>query len=507
MSRDRFDELLKQKLDGEIGPPADLWKRIEAEMALRDASDRQSVSLSRRRLHMRYMAAAVLLGGILIAGVVGSLYYVESRQPILETELLPVPNDDTTQQNVPYGEKYVDRSESIIDNIIAKNDQISQAGDQVASTLSELNRTVLETERDQESASSSSDESVIGIESASNGSPVLAVAVQSAAVVETTAQIPPSHIADPVSEGEREQGIAHIQSEPVSVQRTKAVSEEVARDHRYSSVRSHVWEADEFAASDSRTLRASDAGSQTHTRRQKRSVAQSDGHLASGNNNNWAMRVYASGLGGTSEINRTGASATKMMGEIGIEEQYDRQHIYASSSAGPNISLDHKMPISAGVTGRWRFATRFGLEMGIVYTYLESNAKANRNGMFDYRVKQQLHYLGLPVSLVYTVFERRRFELFARGGVMLEQCVSAIQERRVGSMNGEFGEAERIDLDRGDVQFSAGLGFGGSYRFAGPVSVYLEPGVHYYAESNQPESYRTEHPWNFSVRAGFRFDF
>ena len=63
-------------------------------------------------------------------------------------------------------------------------------------------------------------------------------------------------------------------------------------------------------------------------------------------------------------------------------------------------------------------------------------------------------------------------------------------------------------LPASGVLWSVGLGAGISYDFVQNFGLYLEPGANYYfPNSNQPRSYRTDNPWSFNVRVGFRFKF
>ncbi|MDR3133665.1 MAG: PorT family protein [Prevotellaceae bacterium] len=141
----------------------------------------------------------------------------------------------------------------------------------------------------------------------------------------------------------------------------------------------------------------------------------------------------------------------------------------------------HHIPRSFGVTFRFYFAPHWAIESGLVYTYLSSEYKY-ANG---FRLKQHLHYLGLPVNAVYQFAGSKRFSVYLSGGGMLEKGVSIAGLQ--WSLNGQLG---------------------GSYQLSPRFSLYAEPGVRYFfPDARQPESVRTERPLNFTLGFGIRANF
>jgi hypothetical protein len=158
----------------------------------------------------------------------------------------------------------------------------------------------------------------------------------------------------------------------------------------------------------------------------------------------------------------------------------------------------HYMPLSFGLTFRFYFTSRWAIESGLVYTYLSSEYKYGPN----YRLKQRLHYLGLPVNAVYQFVGSKRFSVYVSGGGMLEKGISA--DCKIITPSSQTNSHENI----AGVQWSLNGQLGVSYNFSKRFSLYAEPGVRYFfPDARQPESVRTEQPFNFSLGFGLRTNF
>ena len=58
--------------------------------------------------------------------------------------------------------------------------------------------------------------------------------------------------------------------------------------------------------------------------------------------------------------------------------------------------MDHKFPVSVGFSVHKYLTPRLHIGTGLVYTYMSS--KAEIEGAFNYRYRQRLHYLGIPLN-------------------------------------------------------------------------------------------------------------
>lgn len=167
--------------------------------------------------------------------------------------------------------------------------------------------------------------------------------------------------------------------------------------------------------------------------------------------------------------------------------------------------LKHDYPLTFGVSVGIGLIDNLSVETGIMYTYMKSEAEI---GGWGYEVKQKLHYLGIPVKLKYDFFTSRRIGLYASAGMSFEKLVSGNRKWITKSQSGT-GESmpKNEKLKVGHIQTSFGANIGTEIKIDDTFGIYLEPGVGYYIKNDkQPESYRTENPLNFTLRAGFRIN-
>lgn len=213
----------------------------------------------------------------------------------------------------------------------------------------------------------------------------------------------------------------------------------------------------------------------------------------------WMVSAYTS-------AHASGASDVKLLrsqtafNAALVESNYTKN---AVTFIGRN--LKHRFPISVGVNVKKRLTDRWGIETGLVYSYLESSGDLDAE--YTYRYKQKIHYLGIPLNLSYSLYQNKRLDIYLQGGGMAEMALSAHGYTRIFN-HGVFASDIDDKLPASGVLWSVGLGAGISYDFVQNFGLYLEPGANYYfPNSNQPRSYRTDNPWSFNVRVGFRFKF
>ncbi len=167
--------------------------------------------------------------------------------------------------------------------------------------------------------------------------------------------------------------------------------------------------------------------------------------------------------------------------------------------------LKHKYPISVGLKIRKNITPRIGIETGLVYSYMESSTQLS--AAFNYSYSQRLHYLGIPVSISYSMLNSKRWDLYLNGGGMAEIALSAKGVTKIYEGD-TFASRNTSSLGAKGLVWSLNAGLGIGYNFIDNFGIYLEPGVSYYFDNNkQPESYRTVHPFMFNMNAGLRFKF
>ena len=133
-------------------------------------------------------------------------------------------------------------------------------------------------------------------------------------------------------------------------------------------------------------------------------------------------------------------------------------------------AMDHRLPVSVGLNVRKYLTPRLGVETGLVYSYLRSQAQIE--GAFGYQYTQKVHYLGIPLSLTYSVLDRKRLDFYFIGGVMVEKAISATGQVDV------FNGATRVSsttnrLSANGVLGSVHVGTGFGYNFIDRMGLYV----------------------------------
>lgn len=176
----------------------------------------------------------------------------------------------------------------------------------------------------------------------------------------------------------------------------------------------------------------------------------------------------------------------------------NKNSISMYSAKNDKREWEHNIPLSFSVSVQKMFTRKIGIEAGLTYTYLSSESKAE--GKLDQDLKQQLNYLGIPISVVYSIADGKRFGVYGKIGFMVDKALSATAKSYFNDKNKSY------DLSTKGVQWSSTLQVGGQYHINRHMSLYLEPTVSHYFGSNQPISYRTENDFGFSAIVGLRFN-
>ena len=161
------------------------------------------------------------------------------------------------------------------------------------------------------------------------------------------------------------------------------------------------------------------------------------------------------------------------------------------------------IPISFGITVRKNFNRTIGVETGLVYTLLSTDMTIIDGSRSE--VTLQLHYLGVPASLIVNIFDKRRWNIYMSGGGMVEKGLVAVSRSKNYYVykNSEITKNSSIS----GLQWSLNGGIGLSYGIYKDLNLFVEPGVSYYFDNDQPISKRTEDPFSFNLRLGLRYDF
>lgn len=160
-------------------------------------------------------------------------------------------------------------------------------------------------------------------------------------------------------------------------------------------------------------------------------------------------------------------------------------------------------PFSIGLNARFPVFNRLSVESGLVYTYLQTRLSNSTFG--DYRAEMNLHYLGVPLNLVWTLLKERKWEIYVSGGMMLEKGIRSEFKQFQNWDNVLIKTEANKDID--GVQWSLNTSLGVGYLLGRNVSLFFDPKLSYFFESDQPYSIRKEMPLLISLNAGIRMSF
>ena len=163
--------------------------------------------------------------------------------------------------------------------------------------------------------------------------------------------------------------------------------------------------------------------------------------------------------------------------------------------------ISHSPPFSFGVTARKNFGDNAGIESGLVYTQLSSHFD-----MWNYKMHQSLHYIGIPVNLYRNLGSStsNNWRFYLSGGFIFEKGVRAIYRQEATWVNQINTTTVRTSID--GLQWSLSGGFGARYRLEKGWGIYLEPRAGYSFKNKQPISVRTEWPVYLGINLGLNYE-
>lgn len=168
----------------------------------------------------------------------------------------------------------------------------------------------------------------------------------------------------------------------------------------------------------------------------------------------------------------------------------------------------HKLPVKFGVSFRYGFNKRLGIESGLTYTLLNSTfttAAGTANG--NTTGKQTLHYIGIPLNVTYNIIGTRLFNVYASAGGAMEKAVGGYFET-TGHVDGKRSETNRNSLKPKELQWSLNASAGAQFNVLNQLGLFVEPGISYrIPSSSHVRSIYTDKKLDFSIGFGIRFSF
>lgn len=164
---------------------------------------------------------------------------------------------------------------------------------------------------------------------------------------------------------------------------------------------------------------------------------------------------------------------------------------YLQHNARSIASIDHKQPLSLGISVRKELYKGFSVESGVTYTCLSSDVTFE--GSLD-KLKQKLHYIGIPIRANWSFVNNKHFTAYISAGGSAEKCVYG----KIGSEN------ETVE----PLQLSVTGAIGAQYNVNRRIGLYVEPGISYFFDDGSMiQTIRKENPCNFTLHAGIRLTY
>ena len=163
----------------------------------------------------------------------------------------------------------------------------------------------------------------------------------------------------------------------------------------------------------------------------------------------------------------------------------------------------HQMPVTWSLALKYRLNHRFGLESGLSYSRLNSDFEMGADGN-TIREQQTVHYLGIPMKGIYELYGGKLWGVYGSLGLTTEIPVRSTLHSDF-YMNGQYEASDKTTI-RAPWQFSTTFGLGLQFHLTPNVGFFVEPSLQYYIPMKTDiETYRTEHPFTFSLPLGIRF--
>ena len=152
----------------------------------------------------------------------------------------------------------------------------------------------------------------------------------------------------------------------------------------------------------------------------------------------------------------------------------------------------HYKPVTLGASVRVPIGGGWSITSGLTYSRLKSKTTIQ-----DTHKEQVLHYIGVPLGAIYTIWDYKRFNVYAIGGIQADFNVKATLK------NSTQADVTNIGKDR--VQFSALAGPGLQFNLLQGLGIYVEPTARYYFNNGSAvDNYFKDKPCNINVNAGLR---
>ena len=154
----------------------------------------------------------------------------------------------------------------------------------------------------------------------------------------------------------------------------------------------------------------------------------------------------------------------------------------------------HRRPFTVGLSYKHPLGNHLWASGGLTYTRLQSEFTSQMIST-SLVEEQSLHYIGIPLSLGFTIWQKGHFSTYGSAGFQTDFNVKSTIESN--------GQEKSIPHDR--IQFSALAGLGAEYDFSQNAGVFIEPQLKYYPDNGSDiDNYFKEKNWRVNLEFGVR---
>jgi opacity protein-like surface antigen len=172
----------------------------------------------------------------------------------------------------------------------------------------------------------------------------------------------------------------------------------------------------------------------------------------------------------------------------------------------PKTNIKHKTPISFGLSVSRTLGNRFSLQTGLTYSFLVSDWETLATA-YNNKIKQTLHFVGVPIYLSYEIAEWNRFKIYASAGAQTQFNVAG--RLTVKRFSDELQTSEsHINQRMKELQWSTSAHAGVSYPLFPYVSIFAEIGATYYFNNgSEIKTIYSDKAFNINPQIGLRLNF
>lgn len=195
-----------------------------------------------------------------------------------------------------------------------------------------------------------------------------------------------------------------------------------------------------------------------------------------------------------------------------------RAFIDALEREGGEYVLEHKQPISVGITIGKRLTPRLSLETGLIFTHLSSKIKSN--SVFDIEESQSFNYLGIPISLNYTFYQLGNAKFYTSVGGMVQKDIKGqyISNMGFSKIDGAGISVSDIyhqepyyikkSIKQSNPQFSVRTTLGIAYPLYKKLYIYgTIGGAYYFDAGNEYRTIYSDKKTQLDLNLGIKVDF